>query len=71
MSKPKQQFEYTGPEVKCDCGCGETFFTKGKVYDTYDVGGGRFVVFDNDNENHGMSKHQMDKWFKEVEIEKA
>lgn len=61
----KLTFEYVGENVK-ETFQGEEYlhFTKGERYTAYDVGSGRFVFFDNDNENHGMSAAQVRKWFK-------
>lgn len=60
MKKPeKKVFEYTGK--KCP------YFTKSESYTAYRTAPGRWSIhFDDEEDPHGMSDHQISKWFKEV-----
>ncbi len=44
----------------------DQFFTEGKVYDAYKVGNRWVIEFDDEDDTHGMSDRQLNKWFKRV-----
>ena len=43
----------------------DEFFTQGETYKAYDRGGGKFTLEDDDGDDHGMTSHQLKRWFKE------